>query len=165
MASPPAELTTLLSELAASGAEFLLVGGLAAVAQGAPLTTQDVDIVHRRTAENVDRLLAFLSSISARYREQLGAPIPPSRQALLGPRHNLLMTDLGPLDVLGAIEGGRGYEELVPDAAVIPLGTHSIHVQRLATLADLKRGSTTEKDKLTLAILEATLDRGRSRDR
>jgi hypothetical protein len=28
------------------------------------------------------------------------------------------MTDLGPLDVLGTIEGGRGYEELVPDALV-----------------------------------------------
>lgn len=40
MGSPPAALTTLLTELAASGAEFVLVGGLAAVAQGAPLTTQ-----------------------------------------------------------------------------------------------------------------------------
>src|SRR5262245_10344429 len=165
MASPPSELTTLLSELAASGAEFLLVGGLAAVAQGAPLTTQDVDIVHRRTVENVDRLLGFLSSIGARYREQTDAPIPPSRQALLGPGHNLLMTDLGPLDILGAIEGGRGYDELLPDALVIPLGAHSIRVLGLATLADLKRGSTTDKDRLTLAIIEATLHRGRRKDK
>ena len=41
MASPPAELTTLLSRLAASSVEFVLVGGLAAVAQGAPLATQE----------------------------------------------------------------------------------------------------------------------------
>ena len=40
MPSPPADLTTLLSKLATSGAEFVLVGGLAAVAQGAPLTTR-----------------------------------------------------------------------------------------------------------------------------
>jgi hypothetical protein len=65
MPSPPAELTTLLAKLATSGAEFVLVGGLAAVAQGAPLTTQDVDVVHRRTAENVDRLLLFLAGINA----------------------------------------------------------------------------------------------------
>ena len=161
MASPPSELTTLLSKLAASSVEFLLVGGLAAVAQGAPLTTQDVDIVHRRTAENVDRLLAFLISVGAHYREQTGGRIPPSRQALLGTGHNLLMTDLGPLDVLGSIEGGRGYDELVSDALVIPLGTHSVRVLGLSTLADLKRGSRTEKDKLTLAILEATLERAR----
>ena len=62
MASPPS-LTTLLARLAASGADFLLVGGLAAVAQGAPLTTVDVDVVHRREEGNVDRLLAFLEGL------------------------------------------------------------------------------------------------------
>jgi len=165
MASPPSELTTLLSKLADSGVEFLLVGGLAAVAQGAPLTTQDVDIVHRRTTENVERLLAFLSSVGARYRERTEVPIPPSRHALLGSGHNLLMTDLGPLDVLGTIEGGRGYEELLPDALVISLGPRPVRVLGLSTLADLKRGSTSEKDKLTLNILEATLRRARSKDR
>ena len=60
MASPPQSLTTLLARLAASGTEFLLVGGLAAVSQGAPLTTTDVDVVHRREPDNVARLLVFL---------------------------------------------------------------------------------------------------------
>ena len=61
MPSAPAELTPLLAKLATSGAEFVLVGGLAAVAPGAPLTTQDVDVVHRRTAENVETLVVFSS--------------------------------------------------------------------------------------------------------
>jgi hypothetical protein len=65
MASPPQSLTTLLARLAASSAEFLLVGGLAAVAQGAPLATVDVDVVHRRSPANADRLLAFLAPGSA----------------------------------------------------------------------------------------------------
>ncbi len=60
MASPPQSLTTLLARLAASGTDFLLVGGLAAVAQGAPLSTIDVDVVHRRDDDNVTTLLAFL---------------------------------------------------------------------------------------------------------
>ena len=63
MASPPPDLTTLLARLASSGVELVVVGGLAAVAQGAPLTTQDVDVVHRRTPENVDRLLAILGPL------------------------------------------------------------------------------------------------------
>ena len=71
MASPPAALTTLLAKLAAAGVDFVLVGGLAAVAQGAPLTTHDIDIVHRRAPENVDALFAFLSSANARYRGRL----------------------------------------------------------------------------------------------
>lgn len=43
MASPPGDLTTLLSKLAAARVEFVLVRGLAAVAQGAPITTHDID--------------------------------------------------------------------------------------------------------------------------
>lgn len=159
MASPPAELTTLLSRLAASGVEFVLVGGLAAVAQGAPLTTQDVDIVHRRTAENVDKLLGFLATVNARYRGHSGAALPPSAGALLGGEHNLLMTDLGPLDVLGAIESGRGYDELLPAAIPVAGVGHPVNVLGLGMLAELKRGSASNKDKLTLLILEETLRR------
>jgi hypothetical protein len=70
------------------------VGGLAAVAQGAPITTHDVDVVHARTPANVDRLLAWLATVHARYRRP-GPPLAPSRDALLGPGHNLFMTDLG----------------------------------------------------------------------
>jgi hypothetical protein len=53
----PSDLTTLLERVLAADVELVLVGGLAAVVQGAPVTTFDVDIVHRRTEENVDRLL------------------------------------------------------------------------------------------------------------
>lgn len=42
MASPEGELTTLLTKLAGAGVDFILVGALAAVAQGATLTTHDV---------------------------------------------------------------------------------------------------------------------------
>src|SRR5438552_2374676 len=106
MDSPPSELTTLLHDLAAASIDFVVVGALAAVAQGAPITTHDLDIVHERSPANVDRLLAFLGSVGARYRERPGLP---TREALLGPDHQLLLTDKGPLDVLGAIEGGRDF--------------------------------------------------------
>jgi len=35
-----------------SDVRFILVGGLAAVIQEAPVTTPDVDIVHNRSSEN-----------------------------------------------------------------------------------------------------------------
>jgi hypothetical protein len=38
---------------------FILVGGLAAVIQGAPVTTMDVDVVHSQSPENIARLLSF----------------------------------------------------------------------------------------------------------
>lgn len=160
MASGPPDLTTLLVRMADSGVEFVLVGALAAVAQGAPLTTQDVDVVHRRTPENVDRLLAFLAQVNARYRGHPAVPpLVPTKETLIGAGHQLLVTDLGPLDVLGAIEGGRTYEELAPNAAAIPVAGATIQVLRLSALAELKRGSTAPKDRLTLAILEETIRR------
>ena len=154
-----ADLTTLLERLASSGVDFVLVGGLAAVAQGAPITTFDADIVPRRTSVNVDRLLAFLTEIGGHYRGRPGPPLPPSRNALLGPGHSLLATDLGPLDVLGAIEGGRGYDELLPDSLVIDLGGHPLRLLSLEALVRYKRGSADPKDKLRLPVLEAALRR------
>src|SRR5262245_55592924 len=143
MASPPSELTTLLTKLAAAGVDFVLVGALAAVAQGAPLTTHDVDIVHSRAPETVDRLLAFLANVDARYRGRPGGEtLRPAREALLGPGHHLLMTDLGPLDVLGTIERGRAYDDLIPDAHRIDIAGLPIHVLGLPALVELKRGST-----------------------
>ncbi len=163
MASPPLSLTTLLARLAASGTDFLLVGGLAAVAQGAPLTTIDVDVVHRCDADNVERLLSFLTSVDARYRGRpAGQVLRPTREALLGDGHHLLVTALGPLDVLGAIEGGRDYQSLLPEAVTVEVEGQRVRVVRLEALADLKRGATSAKDRLVLAVLEDTVRRRRT---
>jgi hypothetical protein len=150
MASPPSELTNLLTGLAAAGVDFVLVGALAAVAQGAPLTTHDVDIVRCRTPENVERLLRFLGSVHARYRGRpAGHALPPSRDALLTKGRSLFATDLGPLDVLGAIEGGRGSDDLIGASLEIEAGGQRIRVLGLSTLVELKRGSTHPKDRNT----------------
>ena len=36
---------------------------VSAIPQGVPLTTMDLDIVHRRTPENVERLLRVLATL------------------------------------------------------------------------------------------------------
>jgi hypothetical protein len=160
MASPLPSLTTLLARLAASGADFVLVGGLAAVAQGAPLSTVDVDVVHRRDPDNVARLLPFLATVDARYRGRPGGQVlRPTEEALLGTGHQLLSTTLGPLDLLGAIEGGRDYRSLVAESIDLEVEGQRIRVVRLETLADLKRGAAGPKARLVLAILEETLAR------
>jgi hypothetical protein len=157
---PPATLTTLLARLAATGTEFVLVGGLAAVAQGAPLTTVDVDVVHRREPGNARRLHDFLVAIDARYRGQpAGRVLRPTLESLLGDGHQLLATSLGQLDVLGAIEGGRDFESLLPDTVELEVEGQKIRVVRLETLAALKRGADDPKSRYVLAILEATLQR------
>ena len=53
------KFSLLLTALHQSGAEFILVGGLAAVLQGAPIQTYDVDIVYSRTGENIRDYFLF----------------------------------------------------------------------------------------------------------
>jgi hypothetical protein len=154
MASP--SLESLLATLATSDVEFIVVGMLAAVAQGAPVTTHDLDIVHRRTPENVARLVDLLvNKLDARYRGRTDV-LRPTAEILAGTGHSLLKTNLGPLDVLGAIEGGRDYDVLLPKSHQIEISGHPVFVLGLETLIELKRGSTRLKDQLVLPVLEET---------
>src|SRR5882672_5233809 len=53
--------------------DFVVVGGVAAVLGGAPISTFDLDIVHDRSPANVVRLLGALAELDARYRDLTGA--------------------------------------------------------------------------------------------
>jgi hypothetical protein len=74
----------------------------------------------------------------------------------------LFVTDLGPLDCLGAIEGGMSYHDLLPLSIRIDLDGRPLRVLGLETIVRLKRGSTFPKDLLVLPILEETLRKSRA---
>ncbi len=158
---PPSDLTAILDRLVAARIRFVLVGGLAAVSQGATITTRDVDIVPARDDANVDALMALLTELHARYRGRPGPPLPPRRELIQGLGHNLLTTDLGALDVLGAIEEGRDYDALLAESVEIPFDATSVRVLGLESIVRFKRRSPHPKDKLMLPLLEATLRRSR----
>ena len=155
--SPGPDLSQLLEGLLAAGVDFILVGGLAAVVQGAPVTTLDVDIVHHRSPENIDKLYAFLKDINAYHRRPDNKVIEPEEADLSGMGHLLLTSRLGPLDILAAIEEGKVYEDLLEHTIKIEFRGHSIRVLELKMIVDLKRASTNLKDKQRLTVLEETL--------
>jgi predicted nucleotidyltransferase len=159
----PRDLTSILGVLLEEGVDFVLVGALAAVAQGASVTTHDVDIVHARTPENLERLMAALARMSARYRGRAaGESLPPDRAALATTGRSLLMTDMGPLDCLGAIESGLEWNRLLPLSVEVDFEGHRLRMLGLETLVALKRGSKEPKDRLVLPVLEETLRRTRA---
>jgi len=152
-----AGLSEILAGLLEARVDFILVGGLAAVIQGAPVTTMDVDIVHSQSAENIARLLPFLKSVEAVYRRLDEKQIEPRERELLGRGHVLLATRIGPLDILAVIEGGRSYEDLLEHTVDIGFRGHSLRVLDLKTLVELKKTSTDPKDKQRLPVLRETL--------
>src|SRR5688572_7423198 len=95
-----ARFAEILRALAANDVEFVVVGMAAAILQGAPLTTLDVDVVHRRTPENVERLLRVLRELGAVYRHD-ARKLQPQASHLSSAGHQLLTTELGDLDCLG----------------------------------------------------------------
>jgi hypothetical protein len=152
-----ADLSAVLEGLIEAGVEFILVGGLAAVVQGAPVTTMDVDIVHNQSSENIAKLLAFLKSIDAFHRRPDDKMIRPKEGDISGMGHALFTTRLGPLDVLAVIEEGRDYEDLLEHTVEIEFRGHTIRVLDLKTLVELKRTSRDLKDRQRLPVLEETL--------
>jgi len=152
-----ASLCEVLEGLLEADVDFILVGGLAAVIQGAPVTTMDVDVVHSQSPENIARLLSFLKSVDAVHRRLDDRLIEPKERDLSGKGHVLLTTRIGPLDILAVIEGGRSYEELLEHTVEIDFRGHRLRVLDLKTLVELKKTSTDPKDKQRLPVLKETL--------
>jgi hypothetical protein len=101
------DFESLLRLLARERVEFIIVGGAAATVHGSSRLTQDLDIVYRRTSENLRRLAEALSP----YRPYLrgaptGLPFRLDAETLQRGLNFTLVTDLGDLDLLGEITGG-----------------------------------------------------------
>ena len=150
-----ADLDALIVALTEAGVEFVVVGGAAAVLHGAPVTTVDLDVVHRRTPENVERLLAVLAALEGTYRAPTSPGLRPTAELLLGRGQNLLSTKLGPLDLLCVLHDQRGYEELLPRTEVMTDERATIRVLDLDSLIELKAEMNRAKDRLALPILLA----------
>lgn len=155
---PSVRFADLLELLAEHEIDFIVVGMTAGILQGAPVTTVDLDIVHRRTPENVDRLLRALTAVDAVYRHD-SRQLRPKESHLSGPGHQLLATNLGDLDCLGTIDQDRGYEDLLGQCEEMNLSSgRTIHVLSLPAVIDAKERSGRPKDLAALPVLRATLD-------
>ena len=152
----------ILRGLHDAGVELIVVGGMAAVLQRAPVITEDLDIVHLRTPENVARLLAWLRDHHAYHRFDLAnRRLPPQEDALLGHGHINLQTDLGKLDVLCELAEGEGYAEIIDDSILLDTGPFPVRVLGLSRLIVVKAAAGRPKDRAVLPVLVATLDEQR----
>jgi len=151
------DLSAILEGLLKADIKFILVGGLAAVVQGAPVTTMDVDIVHDRSPENISRLITFLKTVDATYRRPDDKVIEPNERDISGMGHFLFATRFGPLDILSFIEQRKTYEDLLVHTVEIEFRSHIIRVLNLKALVEFKKSSGNPEDKQRLMVLEETL--------
>jgi len=154
----------LLRALSGAGVEYVLVGGVAATAHGSSRLTLDVDLVYRRSPDNMERLVDALVPLHPYLRgAPPGLPFRWDARTLRQGLNFTLTTDLGDIDLLGEIVGGGSYENLAARTIVIGVFGIECRCLDLDTLIQVKRAAGRPKDLEVIAELEAIREeRGRS---
>jgi hypothetical protein len=135
-----------------------VVGGVAALLHGAPVNTFDLDVVHSTDASNVSRLLKALDELDAIYRAQPERNLRPGASHLESAGRQLLLTRVGPLDLLGSIGNRRDYDALLENAVEMELAAGlRVRVLDLPTLIAVKEEVDGEKGLAILPVLRTTL--------
>lgn len=144
----------LIETLLRHEVEFAVVGGVAAVLHGAPVTTFDLDALFQVSDGNARRLLAALDELKARYRGH-EPPRPPTLEDVRAGRHLRLATEAGPPDMLGFVGAHEGYDDLSSDLVRIEVAGLPVPVLSLDALIRQKRMLARDKDLVALRLLEA----------
>ena len=156
------DFRALISLLVNSSVEFIIVGGAAAIAHGAARLTEDLDIVYRRTPDNVSHLIEALAPHDPYLRgAPFGLPFSWDERTVWSGLNFTLTTRLGALDLLGEITGGGGYDELLPHSITLRLYGVECFCLGLERLIHVKRAAGRPKDFETIAELEALLEEQR----
>jgi hypothetical protein len=155
------DFDALLTGLAQHQVKFIVVGGAAAIAHGSARLTQDLDIVYKRSPENLSALVAALGDHKRYLR---GAPPGlPFRWETATLAHGLnftLVTSLGDIDLLGEIPGGGTYDDLKGGAIELDIFRTRCLCLSLAQLIRAKRAAGRPRDLEALAELEAIPEEG-----
>ncbi|HWM90443.1 MAG TPA: hypothetical protein VN493_06715 [Thermoanaerobaculia bacterium] len=155
--APALKLLDILGVLGRREVDFIVVGGVAATLEGAPVTTLDLDILPNPEPANRERLLLALRELNARYLDPAGRHIVPDETKLATLRIHQLVTDAGPLDVFATIGAGLTYADLIARTRDFEVGGLVIRCLNLDAVIESKEQAGRDKDLAALPILRRTL--------
>lgn len=156
------QIDRLIHALQEAGVEFIVIGGVAAVAQGSSFLTADLDVCYRRSPENIRRLVTALAPLHPRLRvagmsdeEARKLPFQWDEETVRQGLSFTLMTDAGPIDLIGEVAGLGDYEKVLADSEEKDWSGRALYVLTLEGLIRSKRALGRPKDLLQLQELEA----------
>ena len=153
---PEFHLRALLQRLTDADVDFVVVGGIAAVAHGSAAITRDLDITYASGQENLDRLGGVLVGLDARLRGVTDdVPFVPDGRTLRHTRILTLDTPEGRLDLLAEPDGGPGYAPLRDRATIVDFEGIRVPVASLEDLIAMKKAAGRPKDLVAVEELEA----------
>ena len=159
------DFAKLLQLLSDRGVEFIIIGGAAAIVHGSSRLTQDLDVVYRRSQENIARLANALEKQNPYLRgAPPGLPFQWSEATIRMGLNFTLQTNLGDLDLLGEVTGGGNYEDLVDRAFEMEVFGVRCLCLDLETLIHVKRAAGRPKDLEAISELEAIRETQRTQE-
>jgi predicted nucleotidyltransferase len=155
LSKPELRLHALLERLTEAEVDFVVVGGVAVIAQASPRFTKDLDICYAPEQVNLDRLGAVLTTLGARLRGiEEDLPFVADGQTLKQTRMLTLTTPDGDIDLLAEPEGSPSYAVLRRNASRVNLDGITVLVASIDDLIAMKRAVSRPQDLVDLESLE-----------
>lgn len=158
----PLDFELILGALNRRGVRYIVIGGVAALVQGAPLVrTLDVDVTPAGDPENKQRLASALIDIEARLRAPgLADPmeIPLDERTFTGMTTMTFTTRFGPLDLCFVPDGTTGYDDLAKDSRPVEINGIEFDVASITDIVRSKKAAGREKDADHVEILSDFLE-------
>jgi hypothetical protein len=146
----------LLRALVEGGVDFVVIGGIAAVAHGSLQITQDLDVAYAGDADNLERLGRVLVALGATLAGVTDdVPFVPDARTLRHVRVLTLNTPDGALDILAEPDGSGGYARLRANAITATVGGIDVRIAGLEDLIAMKKAAGRPKDQIYVEELEA----------
>ena len=125
--------------------EAVVIGNSASMLNGAPVTTQDIDLLVRDTKANRRKL--------ARFAEEIGGSSPRRVSELSNVEY--IDGDLAvPVEIhFNRIAGGLTFSSVRSRAQLVAVGGEKLAVAALADVIRSKEAAGREKDRLVLSVL------------
>jgi hypothetical protein len=153
---PPLDAAAILRRIIERKVDFVVIGGIAAVLQGASRATFDLDICFATDADNLEALGGALLELGARLKGVTeDVPFVPDAVTLRRVQVLTLETDSGELDVLASPAGAPPYAQLAAGADRYDLGGFSVLVASVDDLIAMKQAAGRIKDLADVETLEA----------
>lgn len=162
---PDTSLHARLSSLCRNDVEFIVVGGLAALLNGAPIYSYDLDVVYSQDPRNIERILKWIEEVDAIFRIQPARRLRPNETHLRAGGHLNLLTCYGQVDLLARVGRNLSFADLFPHSNEMEFAERAgIRVLNLEKIIEIKEQLGTDKDKAALPILRQTLRELKSRN-